>query len=135
MFAVIDPYAALWLLRNCDVVQQVEAYVAWAGEGHQAQVAALRGSVDQLREAAAQHVARMRGSDVGTSEPSRAGVGGELLSGEMSTSEAAEVMGISAVMVRRMLRADRLRGRQVHARAWAVDRASVEDECERRRSA
>lgn len=135
MFAVIDPYAALWLLRNCDVVQQVEAYVAWAGDGYQAQVAALRGSVDQLREAATQHIARSQGSDVGTSERSRRDVGAELLSGEMSTSEAAEVMNVSAERVRRMLRDGQLRGRQLHARAWAVDRAAVEYECERRRSA
>jgi excisionase family DNA binding protein len=54
---------------------------------------------------------------------------------EMSTAEAAEVLGVSERMVRRWCGDGTLVARQPHPRSWRVDRASVVDLLEMRRTA
>jgi len=85
----------------------------------------------ELRAAAEEHAASVRGSgevrsgEVVTSSP---------LADEMTTHEAAEVLGITARGVRFAIEADKLEGRKV-GRVWLVDRLSVMEHAERRREA
>lgn len=135
MHAVVDSRTASWLLRTFPIEHEAAGWAAWARSNSLPLYAdQLESSVAQLREAALQRADRLAGSESGTAEPVLRAVDAQWSGDGITTTEAAAMLNLSDEMVRRLLRTERLRGRQ-RSGAWIIDRASVDVECERRRFA
>lgn len=137
--ASVAPYAASWLLEQLaqrgTTRASVRAHGAWLRglpQPYAARLAAdLEGSWAQLEASALDHQERMRARQLGrasadgSAEVVETEMGaGSVMSGEMTTQEAADMLGIGARRVGQLLAAGELQGRKVGG-AWRVDRDTV----------
>ena len=152
-YAVVSPFMSQWLLRQAGVdsrkLRETAAMLTSVGRSDWAEQ--LVDGARQLLLSAAEHQATVKGvgSDVGTAvrglSTSRAPVGttepvalrSEAVSvvEEITTIEAAQMLGVSDGMVRRWCRTEVLAARQPHPRSWLVERSSAAYLLEARRSA
>lgn len=136
-FAVLTPYAAQWLLTRLAEgkpvtsasVRQQAAYLRSVPAAHFADQ--LEGGWLQIEAAAKDHGERTRSSQHavvsvdGNAEGASTETGGGLVvSGEMTTQEAAEMLRKTPRRVSQLLTQGALKGRKV-GRSWLVDRESV----------
>ena len=156
-YAVVSPFMSQWLLRQAGVdsrkLRETAAMLTSVGRSDWAEQ--LVDGARQLLLSAAEHQATVKGvgSDVGTAvrlpgsglSTLRAPVGttepvalrSEAVSvvEEITTIEAAQMLGVSDGMVRRWCRTEVLAARQPHPRSWLVERSSAAYLLEARRSA
>ena len=129
--------AAVWLWRRIEA-EAAGAPAALARVAGPEAGRDLALALSELREAVRQwteHVAKPAGSDVVTAEPVILRSGAASVVEEITTCEAAEMLGVSDGMVRRWCRTELLVARQAHQRLWLVERSSALDLLEARRSA
>lgn len=129
--------AAVWLWRRVkDQASGAPAALVMAGAS-QEDAQDLARSLAELREAARQWDERVRGraggSDPGTAEHLDSGSGARS-SHEVTTTEAATLLGVSDSIVRRRCRDGRLVARRPGG-SWLIDRGSVLDLLDAQRSA
>lgn len=135
----LEPFTATWMSQRLSEEWWVQQIGPWERAGRQDLADALRRDRARLAEAALQWSERARDSQVptvGTSEVPTSGDQAPLGDEDVvSIAEAAEVLGVSGEMVRRMCRDDLLEARRLHSRRWVVARASVDALAAVRRSA
>jgi excisionase family DNA binding protein len=134
LYATVPPMTALLLLQRFGdaIREQADQYV---GAGRPELARELRFVVGQFEASAAQlsmeAVAAVVISDCGSDE---AEVGSELESLDLSTTQAAERLGLTRERVVQLLKAADLVGRKVGG-VWLVNAQSVDDLIEARRAA
>lgn len=129
-FAVVSPYVAQWVLRHAGIgSSEVRTTSAWLRSVGRSDLAAqLVDGRAQLEASAEQH----RAAQVplvplnGTARPVIARSGAESVMEEVTVLVAAELLGCSPGLVRRLCRSGQLSARQ-HGRPWLIQRTSVQD--------
>lgn len=131
--ASVNPYFASWLMRYALADSQVVRDTAERlhSAGRPDLIAHLVEGVEQLRASAVWYRAQI----AGTAELAGAELDAELLSEVVTVAVAAELLGVSQGMCRRLCRSGALAARHVSGRPWEIQRTSVTDRLEARRTA
>lgn len=140
-FAVVSPYAAAWIERTLShygvTSATIRAEAKWCRTAGQPAIAAeLEGAWRQIRAAAQDHRDRLAAptSASGSAEATEPQIGASSGREQITTDQAAEMLGITARRVRQMIADDQLTGIRV-GRSWTVERLQVEATAETKRCA
>jgi excisionase family DNA binding protein len=137
-YAVVDPYAAFWILKRLRPADRRQGVLMARGAGARGLADQLERSFRQLQASAEWHAHAASPAALPLAEVTEAlaAEGGPELdvNEQITTTEAARMLKVSPRRITQLILDERLSGRRP-GRAWLVDRGSVQDLLEARRTA